>query len=94
MKTYLYRVLNLKSTITFLASVSQRKSSSGARMEGRLFHNSQTSLCSIISYCDTVALIMLQNKQTLLCYRISRPYYVTEYAAPTMVHYKQPYYVT
>ena len=31
METYLYRVSNLKSTITFLALVSQRKSISGAR---------------------------------------------------------------
>ena len=31
MKTYLYRASNLKSTITFQALVSQRKSISGAR---------------------------------------------------------------
>ena len=33
MKTYLYRASNLKSTITFLALVSKRKSISGARQK-------------------------------------------------------------
>ena len=33
MKTYLYRASNLKSTINFWASVSQRKSISGARQK-------------------------------------------------------------
>ena len=47
MKTYLHRVSNLKSTITFLALVSKRKSISGAR---------QTVVCCdtfIIRECDS-----------------------------------------
>ena len=35
MKTYLYRASNLKSTITFLALVSKRKSISGTRQNRR-----------------------------------------------------------
>ena len=37
MKTYLYRASNLKSTITFLASVSLQKSISGAHQKLSFF---------------------------------------------------------
>ena len=52
MKTYLYRASNLKSTITFLASVSERKSISGARQK-------KTSFLTIYSSSESaVALSM------------------------------------
>ena len=49
MKTYLYRASNLKSTITFLALVSKRKSISGVRQK--------TSILAIYSYKSESAVV-------------------------------------
>ena len=63
METYLYRASNLKSTITFLALVSKRKSISGTRKKPRHFlrfiHNNNNqrmqlhSLCRVGMHCST-----------------------------------------
>ena len=56
MKTYLYRASNLKSTITFLASVSWRKSISGARRFMRFIH-----LMIIIRECSSTLYVGLAH---------------------------------
>ena len=51
MKTYLHRASNLKFTITFLASVSQPKSISGARQK--------PSFLAIYSYSESVVALSM-----------------------------------
>ena len=51
MKTYPYRASNFKSTITFLASVSLRKSISGARQK--------SSILAIYSYYYVIIIIII-----------------------------------
>ena len=54
MKTYFYRASNLKSTITFLASVSQWKSISGDRQKPSILAIYQrVSLCRVGMHCST-----------------------------------------
>ena len=56
MKTYLYKASNLKSTITFLASDSYRKSISGAHQKPSflvVFHS------NILEYTEVIATSLL-----------------------------------
>ena len=68
MKTYIYRASNLKSTITCMASVSQRNSISGARQKPSFLANNNNFHNHLLYLDDFSRSILKQSLQHLYHY--------------------------